>query len=284
MKSDEFDSLIKDSLKSVSPSPQTRKAITEAIERKQKTRVFIRRAVSAASSAAAVFICAVAVMNGFDAYNTEKKAAEADIAEVKTEITVKKNLPDTIAEDNAEKETAAESTAPESTVPKPRVKKRSAEGAEKKEAPAAAAKEEAASSEGSANGTVKTSEEAEDTFTQLEDAANSRISEEPADAGIAAASLYSAPTGTEDTGEAPLCASVGMTGGLFTLFNEDFDYKTAITEKINAQSPPESFDGISGYESYYFSPSGALVITIYDEDGKEYNFEVGYIENGELKG
>ena len=279
MKSDEFDSLIKDSLKSVSPSPQTRKAITEAIERKQKTRVFIRRAVSAASSAAAVFICAVAVMNGFDAYNTEKKAAEADIAEVKTEITVKKNLPDTTAEDSTEKETAAESIAPE-----PRVETKSAKDAEKKETPSAAAKEEAASSEGSETDTAKTSEEAEDTFTQVEDAANSRISEEPADAGIAAASLYKGQFDTEDTGEAPLCASVGMTGGLFTLFNEDFDYKTAITEKINAQSPPESFDGISGYESYYFSPSGALVITIYDEDGEEYNFEVGYIENGELKG
>lgn len=279
MKSDEFDSLIKDSLKSVSPSPQTRKAITEAIERKQKTRVFIRRAVSAASSAAAVFICAVAVMNGFDAYNAEKKAAESDIAEVKTEVAVKENLPDTIAEDSAEKETAAESTAPE-----PRVEKRSAEGAEKKEAPAAATKAETASSEYSEADTVKTPEESEDTFTQEEGTANSRISEEPTDAGVAAASLYSAPTGTEDIGEAPLCASVGMTGGLSTLFNEDFDYKTAITEKINAQSPPEGFDGISGYESYYFSPSGALVITIYDEDGEEYNFEVGYIENGELKG
>ena len=217
-----------------------------------------------------MFVCAVLVLNGFEAYNIEKKYAESDIEEVKTELTNKEALPDTTS---GEKEAAAEISGNIQET-----EKKSTVSAAKAQTPSPKAEAKASSLE-IADPSANSLETAEDTFIQEDSAVNSRSAGGSAYANIPMASAYSMQDSVEDVN-----LTVSMTGELFKLFNEDFDYKTAITEKIKAQSPPEDFEGISGYESYCFSADGALIITIYDKDGKEYNFEVGYIENGELKG
>lgn len=256
----EFDNILKGALTSAEVPSELNRALLAKAQNKKKAKILTF--IKSASAVAAVFVCAVAVLSY---YNSDVPLRTEDISPAK--------------ETKAVTETAVEK-APADTDISTEEKAAAPEPVQQKEA---ALKQEAVKPE---------STEAAD--NSAADLASEEIFEEaaaPAEGG------YTVEATLQDSAEPPQIFSrsrKALPSELSGLFNEDYDYKAVINEKISAQiaalpnSSEYTFSGISGEEAFLLNEDNLLTIIFAsgiitpDEHGEQF-FTVGTLADGKLR-
>lgn len=258
----EFDNLMKEALSSDSVPEHLNNSLMLALQKKEQRKVKILKFVKACSSCAAVFICAVAVISY---YNSDVPSrTENSIPEIKNTVT--------------EKEVEKEETAPKTdetaqkenitTSKKPQPKSDLAENKPLEKAVDVAP-------------TADTSAPVAESAGAIADAAPAKE-----DAVIP-------DTPQEESAPFSKMRSIAPTA-LSDLFNDGYDYKSVISEKISAQIAlmdfPEkiNFSQITGDENFSLNEENILTIefaagTIASEEHGDLFFTVGTVQNGVLE-
>lgn len=261
----EFDNLMKEALCSDSVPQQLNNSLMLALEKKRQKRAKVIKFVKACSSCAAVFICAVAVISYYNSnisHRTENHTPEVKntIIEKKADIKEEEAQPKTNEE--VQKIDVLPSVAPN--------KNRSANKNTVKEKTATPALEAA-------------EEVNEPSVAQEEAIAPDMLQEKDA---------VSPDTMQQES--APLMMRRSMPSALCDLFNEGYDYISAISENIRTQIAimdfPEkiNFSQITGDESFSLNEENKLTIefpagTIASEEHGDLFFTVGTVQNGILE-
>ncbi len=250
----EFDNLIKEALCSDSVPQQLNNALMLTLEKKRQQKAKVIKFVKACSSCAAVFICAVAIISYYNSNISHR--TENNTPEVKNTIIQKKaDIKEEEAQPNTNGEVQKNDVLP-SVAPN---KNRSANKNTVKEKTAVPA--------------LETAEEANEPSVAQEDAVLPDMAQEES---------------------APLMMHRSISPALSDLFNEGYDYISAISEKINGQIAimdfPEkiNFSQITGEESFSLNEENKLTIefpagTIASEEHGDLFFTVGTVQNGILE-
>lgn len=257
----EFDNLMKEALSSDSVPQHLNDSLMFALRKKGQQKAKILKFVKACSSCAAVFICAVAVVSYFNSdvpSRTEKSMPE--IKNTITEKEVKKDETTPKADEAVQTEniTPSKELQQKSTLSKNRSVEKAVDAV-----PASDAGAPVTAAEGIA-----------DTAQVQEDIVTPEVVQEES-AAFSKMRSITPPT-------------------LGELFNDSYDYKTAISEKISAQIAlmdfPEkiNFSQITGDEKFSLNEENVLTIefpagVIAGEEHGDLFFTVGTVQNGVLQ-
>lgn len=254
----EFDKLIKDALTSYNVPGHLNDSLMFALRKKEQQRAKILKFVKACSSCAAVFICAVAVISYYNSNDTiDRTKALPQVKNTVEEKAEEENIQEKVSpktNETAENENIALSKAPHKKSVAP------------KKVPA----------------------EKADTAMPAAEA-----SEAIADAAIPQGAAITPDAAVEESAPAPMMRKIAQPT-LGELFNEGYDYKTAISDRISARIAlmdfPEkiNFSQITGDESFSLSEENVLTIefhagTIASEEHGDLFFTVGTVQNGVLE-
>ena len=250
----EFDNLIKEALCSDSVPEQLNKSLLLALEKKRQQKAKVIKFVKACSSCAAVFICAVAVLSHYNSNISHR--TENNTPEVKNSL-IQKNadIKEEEVLSKANDEVQINDNIPTATPDKNRNAAKNSTGKK------------------TVSPTLEAAEETNVPSVAQEDSTLPDMAQEES---------------------APLMMRRSITPVLSDLFNEDFDYKSAISEKISAQIAvmdfPEkiNFSQITGDESFSLNEENELTIvfpagTIALEEHGDLFFTVGTVRNGILE-
>ena len=250
----EFDNLMKEALCSDSVPQHLNNSLMLALEKRRHQKAKVIKFVKACSSCAAVFICAVAVISYYNSNISHR--TENNTPEVKNTIIQKKAE---VKEEEAQPKTndeAQKNDAISSVVPNKNRSTTKNTAEQKTVLPA-----------------TDTAEAVNEPSVAQEEAILPDMAQE------------------EST---PLMMRRSMPPALCDLFNEGYDYISAISEKINGQIAfmdfPEkiNFSQITGEESFSLNEENVLTIefpagTIASEEHGDLFFTVGTVQNGILE-
>ncbi len=252
----EFDNLIKEALSADSVPQHLNDSLIFALRKKAQQKAKVLKFVKACSSCAAVFICAVTVISY---YNTDVPSRTENTPEVKNTVTEK------------EEEVKREEAPPKT---EERVK---TENIPSSKAPR------------------QKNEVAQNTPVEKADTAApvAETAEIAADAALAQEDAITPDVAQEESAPSPIIRSIAPPV-LGDLFNDGYDYISAISERINAQIAvmdfPEkiNFSEITGNESFSLNDKNVLTIefaagTIASEVHGDLFFTVGTVQNGVLE-
>ena len=250
----EFDNLMKEALCSDSVPQQLNNSLMLALEKKRQKRAKILKFVKACSSCAAVFICAVAVISYYNSNISHR--TENNTSEVKNTVIQKKaDLKEEEAQPKTNEEVQKIDVLPSVVTDKNRsITENTTE--EKTSAPA-----------------TEAAEEVNEPSVAQDDAVLPDMAQEES---------------------SPFMMRRGVSPTLDDLFNESYDYISAISEKIRTQIAlmdfPEkiNFSQITGEESFLLNEENMLTIefpagTIASEEHGDLFFTVGTVQNGVLE-
>ena len=270
----EFDSLLKDALVSEEVPEKLNASLLEKAKKKNNFKLL--RFTKPASAVAAVFVCAVAVLSFYN-HDMDRHTESTPQIEVKSVETEKEEA--ALPEEEAIMEAAEkENTAPSS---EKAVESKTVVREEKKTAPTA---------------DVITTEAAPDEAPHAED---TPVLPAASGGGGGGAALFTADTSadteqTEAATENTFMMRQAAAPSLSAMFNDGYDYKSVINEKISVQisalpnSEEYTFTGIEGDEAFSLNDENLLTVIfapgkILPEDHGEQFFTVGTVENGVLR-
>ena len=266
----ELDALIKDALTSEKmPASLNQKLLARAQKRAERRKKIIYIS-KWASSMAAVFICGIAVLSYFNS-STSKT-----IIDTQTEKTspinneIKKEAPPLASE--------GEEKAPENRTPKA------------KPIPRQSAEKEASSQAVYDLTSDAVPKGADEAFAQ--ESSEVALAKEVSEEAIIEDALPEEDLTKDNSSETKAATFGRMKAPLFSLFEENYDFKSVIYNSITKQLQESGKDAsnineISGYEDYRIEHDGALFIifpegSIAPYEKGQFEFFVGRLENGIL--